>query len=66
MKKNKVIPYKNIPARLPIHGTITIVLFCDRFNIHGWVIGIIGTLLSIVWVSSIYMLSSQEFFETLE
>lgn len=49
MKKRKVISHKNLPARMPLSGTLVCFLALDRIGAPGWVWGIVGTLLVVVW-----------------
>ena len=58
--EHEVLSGKNMPIRLPWQFTIVIYLLLDRFHVAGWVWGVFGTLLGIVWVVSIYALCVQK------
>lgn len=50
MKKRRVISRANLPVRLPVWQTVTMVLVLDRFGAPGWLWGVAVTLVAIQWV----------------
>lgn len=59
-KERKVISVKNFPARPPIYTTIIIWLVMDRLNASQLAYGIVGTLVFVLWVYSIYRWAHQK------
>jgi predicted PurR-regulated permease PerM len=57
----QVIGRRYLPAQLPIFQTLTAWLFLDRIHASGWVYGVIGTLLAVVWIACIYALATHEY-----
>lgn len=53
MKTRRVVSNKNLPMRLPILGTMVWCLLLDKFSAPGWVWGVFGTLLVVVWITAI-------------
>ena len=60
MKTTKVIPYKNLPGRIPIWSTAVVWLVLDRLAAPGWVWGICGTIWCFIWVFSVIAIHTQE------
>jgi hypothetical protein len=58
--KRKVIEYNNLPAHLPIVGSIAFWLLLDRLNVPGWAWGVYWTLISIIAICEIYIAVEQE------
>lgn len=56
----KVLAWKQLPSRPPTVATIAWLLVLDRFHAPGWVWGVIGALLVIVWVSLIHDMATQK------
>lgn len=50
MKKRRVIAHKNMPARVPLWQTVTLVLVLDRFGAPGWLWGVALALTGMAWV----------------
>jgi len=53
MKTKKVISRLNIPSTLPLYSTITVALALDYWNATEWVIGAVGVIFIVFWISSI-------------
>lgn len=53
MTDKKVISVKNLPARFPVLLTAVAYLYLDKYNAPGWVWGVSGTVLAILWVITI-------------
>ena len=51
MKKRKVIAQKNFSMRSPLMPTVVVWLLLDRFQAPGWVWGVVGTLVAILWIA---------------
>lgn len=49
MKKRRVIAHKNMPARVPLWQTVTLVLVLDRFGAPGWLWGVMLALTGMAW-----------------
>lgn len=62
----RVISYKNMPVRLPVGGTCVLYLMLDRFQAPGWVWGVLGTLLAILWGIVVHRLFAQKQIELFE
>ncbi|MBW9334569.1 hypothetical protein FEE59_13705 [Herbaspirillum sp. RU 5E] len=65
MKRN-VISRKNLPVRLPMPLTISLGLLIDRLDAPGWVWGVAGTAMAIIWISAILLLAAEEETEVLK
>lgn len=48
--KRRVISRTNMPARLPVWQTVTLVLVLDRVGVPGWLWGVALALTGVVWV----------------
>jgi hypothetical protein len=57
--KKRVISYKNLPSRIPVYQAMVAYLMMDKFNAAGWVWGVVGTIFTIVIISSIIGLFNQ-------
>lgn len=62
----KVISYKNMPVRLPVGGSCVLYLLLDRFQAPGWVWGVLGTLLAILWIVAVHKMFTQKQTELFE
>ena len=60
MKRHSTLSRQYMPTRLPITFTMVILLGMDIYHIPDVYRGIIYTLLSIIWLSSIGMLLSEK------
>lgn len=60
MKHPKVLHPKHLPGRLPLLQTLLWYLFLDKIHAPGWVWGVMGTLMVLVWAVSIYNLIVEE------
>jgi hypothetical protein len=49
-----VIPWDHLPAQLPSQTTALVYLLLEHFDAPGWVWGVVGTLLVMVWVAAGY------------
>ena len=56
---NKVISWKNLPARLPIFPTITMYLLLVQLQAAEWVWGAIGLFTVLIWIISIIAVCRQ-------
>lgn len=45
-----VLPWAVMPAQLPTQTTALAYLLLDRWQAAGWVWGIVGTVLALIWV----------------
>ncbi|MBN9356216.1 MAG: hypothetical protein J0I15_07200 [Herbaspirillum huttiense] len=66
MTKRKVISRKNLPTRMPIALTIALGLLLDRCAAPGWVWGVAGTLMAVVWVAVIFGMFTEDDVEVLK
>ena len=48
-----VIPWNQLPAQLPIQTTALGYLLLEHFDAPGWVCGVIGTMLVLLWVLAV-------------
>ncbi len=55
-----VLPLSVLPTRLPIGLTAIVYLLCDRFDAPGWVWGVIGTVMALLWIGAIGLRLSEE------
>jgi hypothetical protein len=53
MKAKKVLSFSALPSRLPIWQTATCWLMSDRLHAAGWVWGVLGSLMALLWMGSI-------------
>ena len=60
------VSYKNLPVSMPVSFTLTILLGLDHFHAPGWVWGVAGTLLVVVWVILLYLKMQQEQIDVFE
>lgn len=49
MSKKYFIKHSNLPPRFPLVGTVFWWMFLDYINAPGWVFGVVGTFLIIMW-----------------
>jgi len=45
-----VIPWGQLPAQLPTQTTALVYLLLEHFDAPGWVWGVVGTMLALIWV----------------
>lgn len=45
-----VLPWGIMPAQLPLQTTALAYLLLDRWQAAGWVWGVVGTMLALIWV----------------
>jgi hypothetical protein len=57
---NKVISRKQLPTNLPTQFTLLMWLVLDKLDSPGWVWGVVGTLVAILWASAIHAMYTQE------
>lgn len=60
MKTTKVVPFSQLPMRLPIWPTAVLYLLLDRFNPPGWVWGAAGAIMALLWVICSIAIYKQE------
>jgi hypothetical protein len=48
-----VIPWNQLPAQLPIQTTALVYLLLKHFDAPGWVCGVVGTMLVLLWVLAV-------------
>ena len=60
MKNEKVISVKNLPARFPVLTTAVSYLYLDKYNAAGWVWGVVGTVLAILWILVVIVKAYEE------
>lgn len=60
MSKRKVVSGKNLPSRFPIKTTAIVFILVDRFGIDGVWLGVIITILVVLWIIMIYVVLTQE------
>jgi hypothetical protein len=59
MKPRKVLHGTQLPTKLPITFTIVAWLLMDRVHASGWVWGVMGTLIGILWILSVIAVATQ-------
>lgn len=55
-----VIKYKELPGKLPVTSTITIIIALDYWNAPEWSYGVIGVFLCFKWAFCIYQIAVQK------
>lgn len=55
-----VLPVSVLPTRLPIGLTAIVYLILDRFDAPGWVWGVVGTVMALLWIGAIGLRLSEE------
>jgi hypothetical protein len=50
IKRHKVISGKGFKMRPPVWMTLTLVIACSHWGAPGWLWGVFGTFVGIVWV----------------
>jgi hypothetical protein len=66
LKKPKVVAHKNLPAKLPIVGTMVWWMVLDKLQAPGWLWGVAGTLGVVFWafsITALYLQDSQDIFK---
>lgn len=48
--KQQVIPWKELPTKCPLFGTIVLWLLLDRLDAAQWVWGAVGVVVLVVWI----------------
>lgn len=66
MTKIKVLKPKYLPTRAPVSLTMATCLLLDRVKAPGWVWGVVGTLLMVLWVAFFASLGREEMVEPKE
>ena len=59
----KVIKQANIAPRLPLTFTAVTYLFLDKFDATGWIWGVMGTLILVMWIASITTIIKADFID---
>lgn len=62
----RVIAFKNLPFRLPIGGTLVIVMALDYYNFPEIAKGIVYGLLALTWIAAIVGVVTQKQVNILE
>jgi hypothetical protein len=52
-KKRRVISRKELPVKLPIFSTFMAWFFMDKYHAPGWIWGVVGTVMAILWFGAI-------------
>lgn len=42
-----------MPVAFPVFPTLTLYLMLDKFNAPGWLWGVLGTVMAIIWIACI-------------
>lgn len=63
MKPNRVIALKSIQPRFPLMPTLTMWMLLDYTKADGWIWGVVGTMLVILWGGWIYRFFTDEVYE---
>jgi len=50
MKLRRVVHGKNLPIRCPLVSTLVLWMVLDKVSAAGWVWGVVGTLVVVMWV----------------
>ena len=59
MKNKKVISFKNLPTRLPLNSTVLYAFLLHYFNCGGFAWGAFISVMSFVWIGTIYNMVSE-------
>ena len=62
---NKRIKASNLPMQPPLIGTLVWYLVLDRFDAPGWLWGVMGTLLAVLWIAFFVGLFMNEYVDVL-
>lgn len=57
---SKVLHPSQLPTRLPIIGTLVAYMCMDMYDAPGWVIGMVWTLLGIIWICAIVAIYKED------
>lgn len=60
MKRKKVLSWKQLPAKPPFLFGMVCWLLLDRFSAAGWVWGVVGTLVGIMFIGWVYSLFTED------
>jgi hypothetical protein len=66
MKNVKVIKQANLAPRLPLTFTAVAYLLLDKFDAAGWIWGVLGTLIVVIWIASIVGIVKADFVDIWE
>lgn len=66
MDRPRKIDRKNLPQSSPLLGTIVLWLALDYWNAPGWLWGVIGTLVVVLWLAFIAEVSLGESVDVLK
>lgn len=55
-----VIPWNALPAQLPVQTTAVVYLLLEHFDAAGWVRGVVGTLVALLWAGAIIRMWNQK------
>ncbi len=56
----RIIKRSRIGSGLPLQTTACGWLLLDRFEVHGWGLGVFWTLVAILWVAAVILLVFEE------
>ena len=56
----KVISPKNLPTKIPVSFTAILFLIMDKYNAAGWVWGLVGGVMALLWIGCIITISKEE------
>jgi len=56
----KVIKPSNLPTKFPVTFTAVVYLMIDKFQPAGWVVGVIWTLVVLLWIMAIIIIYKQK------
>lgn len=59
MKTRKVVAWENLPTRLPLMPTLVAWLCLDRTVAPGWVYGLVGGFLLLMWIGAVVALVTE-------
>ena len=59
-KKRFVLPLDHYPTRMPLLDSFVAYMALDLYNAPGWVWGVAGTLLAMLWLGWLLLINQQE------
>lgn len=59
-KKRFVLPGDHYITRAPVMGSVVMYMWLDLYHAPGWLWGVMGTLMSVIWIGWVVVLLKEE------